>query len=67
MGHVRTPEADSDLDEIWYYVARSSGSAGIADRLIDAITERFHLLAQYPKLTQENHEAPGQAIVRLAM
>jgi hypothetical protein len=33
MGHIRTPQADSDLDDIWYYVALRSGSVEIADRL----------------------------------
>jgi toxin ParE1/3/4 len=50
MGHVRTLQANSDLDEIWYYVASHSGSLEIADRLIDSITERFVLLANYPNL-----------------
>jgi len=50
MGHRRTPQADSDLDEIWYYVAVNSGSVEIADRLIDSITERFHLLATHPNI-----------------
>jgi len=46
MGHVRTPEADTDLDDIWWYVASKSGSLEIADRLIDAISERFFLVVQ---------------------
>jgi toxin ParE1/3/4 len=50
MGHARSPEADSDLDSIWYYVASESGSVVFADRLIDSITERFFLLAMYPHL-----------------
>jgi toxin ParE1/3/4 len=50
MGHVRSPQADSDLDSIWYYVASESGSVEIADRLIDSITERFLLLANYPNI-----------------
>ena len=33
MGHVRSPQADSDLDDIWYYAASKSGSVEIADRL----------------------------------
>ena len=36
MGHRRTPQADSDLDDIWYYVASKSGSLDIADRLVDS-------------------------------
>ena len=45
MGHVRAPQADSDLDDIWYYVASKSGSIEIADRLIESITSRFSILA----------------------
>jgi len=48
MGHIRSPQADSDLDEIWYYVASRSGSVDTADRLIDALTGRFALLASHP-------------------
>ena len=47
MGFRLLPEAELD---IWLYVARESGSIDIASRLIDAITERFWLLAQYPQI-----------------
>jgi toxin ParE1/3/4 len=50
MGHIRSPQADSDLDSIWYYVASETGNVEIADRLIDSITERFLLLAKYPNI-----------------
>ena len=50
MGHVRCPQADSDLDSIWCYVATESGSVEIADRLIDSLTGRFFLLANYPNI-----------------
>ena len=50
MGHVRSPQADSDLDSIWCYVATESGSVEIADRLIDSLTGRFFLLANYPNI-----------------
>jgi plasmid stabilization system protein ParE len=45
MGHRRSPQADSDLDDIWFYVAYKSGSVEVADRLVDSIASRFHLLA----------------------
>ena len=48
MAHRRTPQADSGLDEIWYYIASKSASLDIADRLIDSITDRFFLLARHP-------------------
>jgi toxin ParE1/3/4 len=48
MGHRVAPEAEADLDHIWYHVAKESGSLEIADRLIDSLTDRFFLLASYP-------------------
>jgi len=50
MGHQRAAEADSDLDDIWYYVVTKSGSVEVADRLIDSITDRFFLLARHPNV-----------------
>ncbi len=50
MGHVRAPQADSDLDDIWYYVASKSGSVESADRLIESITSRFSILASHPNI-----------------
>lgn len=48
MAHRLAPQVEIELDEIWYYIARESGSADIADRLIDSITDRFFLLASHP-------------------
>jgi len=48
MAHRVSSRAESDLDDIWLYVAKESGSIDIADRLIDTITERFLLLAGFP-------------------
>jgi toxin ParE1/3/4 len=56
MRHRRSPLADSDLDEIWYYVACQSGSLDIADRLIGSITDRFFLLAGHPHLGRARDE-----------
>ena len=42
------PLATADLDEIWDYAAGNSPSA--ADRLLDALRERFLLLATHPLL-----------------
>jgi toxin ParE1/3/4 len=50
MAHSRAPEVDLDLDEIWYYVAKNTSSVEIADRLVNSITDRFHLLAKYPQM-----------------
>jgi toxin ParE1/3/4 len=50
MEHRVAPQASSDLDDIWSYVAIESGSAETADRFIDTISERFFLLAGHPYL-----------------
>jgi plasmid stabilization system protein ParE len=50
MAHRVAPQAEAELDDIWYYVAKESGSIAIADRLIDSITERFYLLACHPHI-----------------
>lgn len=43
-----SPEAERDLDNIWLYIARSSGSLEIANQVTDRITEHFWLLARHP-------------------
>ena len=56
MAHRVAPEAESGLDEIWYYIARESGSVVIADRIIDLITERFFLLGRHSHLGRRRDE-----------
>ena len=41
--------AEQDLHEIWSYVAEDASPA-TADRLIDAIVDRFDLLAEQPRM-----------------
>ena len=41
--------AERDLEEIWSYVAEDASPA-TADRLIDAIIDRFELLAEQPRM-----------------
>jgi len=50
MAHRVAPQAVADLDGIWYYLAKESGSIEIANQLIDSIAERFFLLARHPYL-----------------
>jgi plasmid stabilization system protein ParE len=52
MAHRLAPGAEVELDEIWLWTAKESGSVDIADRLIDCITERFFLLARYPPMAR---------------
>jgi len=61
MGHSRSPQAEADLDDIWFYIAFKSGSLGIADRFIDSLTDRFALLASSPHLgrTRDEDLRPG--------
>ncbi|HEX9199253.1 MAG TPA: type II toxin-antitoxin system RelE/ParE family toxin [Acidobacteriaceae bacterium] len=56
MTHLRTPQADADLDGIWRYIAIQSGSYEIADRLIDSIIDRFLLLATHPHIGRARDE-----------
>jgi toxin ParE1/3/4 len=56
MAHRVAPQAEAELDNIWYYVAKESGSVEIADRLIDSITERFYLLACHPHIGRRRDE-----------
>lgn len=48
MSYRLSPLAEQDLDEIWLYVAVES-SEDTADKLVDAIVDRFAMLATYPK------------------
>jgi toxin ParE1/3/4 len=48
MAHRFAPEAESDLDDIWLYVA-ADASVETADRLIDVLTNRFFLLGRHPR------------------
>jgi toxin ParE1/3/4 len=51
--------AERDLDEIWSYVAEDA-SPTTADRLIDAIVDRFALLVDHPGMGRERPEfGPG--------
>ena len=48
MVHRLAPEAELELDDIWYRAASGSGSVEIANQLTDAITHRLFMLATYP-------------------
>jgi toxin ParE1/3/4 len=48
MAHRLAPEASADLDDIWEYITTASGSVARADRVVDALTSRFYLLATFP-------------------
>lgn len=56
MAHRLAPEVETELDDIWYYIARESGNVGVADRLIDSITDRFFLLSRHPNIGRRRDE-----------
>ena len=62
MTHRLAPSACADLDTIWDYLARESRSEAIADQQIDAITERFDLLASQPHIgrARDDDLGPGR-------
>lgn len=55
---VKRPLAETDLDEIWWYLAQDNPDA--ADRFLDKIEERCRTLAQFPNLGVSRDELhPG--------
>ena len=52
MAHCVAGEVEVDLDEIWLYVAKESGSMDVATRLVESITDRFSFLAGFPYAKQ---------------
>ena len=50
MAHRVAPEAEADLDNVWWYVARGSGSVEIADRFTELLISRFYLLSNNPHI-----------------
>lgn len=57
------PQARTDLDAIWLYMAQESGSEAPANRLIAAIAERFQMLARFPYIGK-SQEAELRAHIR---
>ena len=57
---IVSPRAEDDLAEIWAYIAVESGDAGVADRWIDHLAERFEPLSEFPFMGRERAElGPG--------
>jgi plasmid stabilization system protein ParE len=59
MAHPVSSQAATDLDDIWYHVAKESGSIAVANHLIDSITDRFFLLAGHPYLGRSRDDDFG--------
>ena len=60
MPYRLSPLAERDLEEIWSYVAEDA-SPTTADRLMDAIVDRFELLAEQPRMWS----TPGRSLARV--
>jgi toxin ParE1/3/4 len=67
MTHRVAPRAEVDLDEIWLYVAKESGSTEIANHLIDTITDRFFTRARFPYIGRSRQEDLGPGYSSLAV
>jgi toxin ParE1/3/4 len=59
MAHRVARRAETDLDDIWLYVANESASMDVATRLIDSITGRFSFLANFPYVGRARDEDFG--------
>ncbi len=59
MAHRVAPRGEADIDDIWLYIAKESGSIEIANRLIDTITDRFFTLASFPYIGRSREEDFG--------
>ena len=55
MSYRLSALAERDLEEIWSYVA-DDASPATADRLIDAIFDRFELLVEQPRMGRPRPE-----------
>ena len=55
--HRIAPLVEFDLDDIWLYVARESGSIEMADRLIEMITDRFPVIGKFPRIGRTREHA----------
>jgi toxin ParE1/3/4 len=62
-----SPQAEDDLDSIWYYVATESASVNIADRLVDSLTRRFLLLSSHPYVGRSRATEFGPGMRSLAV
>ena len=56
MAHRIAPEAEAELDDVWFYIAKESGSIEIADRVVDSVTDRFVLLTRFPRMGRRRDE-----------
>lgn len=67
MADRTAPQAEADLDDIWHRIATESGSMEAANRLIDAISDRFFLLGRYPYIGRARDKDFGAGPTSSAM
>jgi toxin ParE1/3/4 len=57
---VKRPQAEADLDDIWWYIAQDNSAA--ADRFLDEISEKCWALTQFPKMGISRNECPPYVV-----
>jgi toxin ParE1/3/4 len=63
MGGFRlSTQTENELDSIWLYSPRESGSVDVATRVVENISERFWLLAQYPYIGRARDQDLGPGL-----
>jgi len=57
MGEIHlSAESEAELDDIWLYIARDSGSEDIATRVVEGIRRRFSLLGRHPYIGRQRED-----------
>jgi toxin ParE1/3/4 len=61
MAHRVAEDVAAELDGIWLYIAKQSGSVEIADKVVDSITDCFVALGRNPRMGRRRDDdlAPG--------
>lgn len=53
-------EAEAELDGVWFYIARESGSEAVATRVIETIRRQLSILSRHPYSGQKRDDVrPG--------
>jgi toxin ParE1/3/4 len=60
MRYRLSAQAEAQLDGIWLFIARESGSIDAATRMVHGITDRFWLLATHPRMGRRRPELSGE-------
>ena len=60
-------QVEAELDDIWAYVAKESGSVDAANRVVDSITDHFFLLSRHPQLGRRRDDDLRRGLRSLAV